>query len=266
MNIGVIDTSATMGRSWLHRVSPRSKLAAFALVLSAVVVSFNMLVLAAIVLVLSAAVFSADLNPKLAFGLAAYPAIFALIFAFASSPDVGTSITIVLKAVAAALAAVIVALTTPYPQIFAPLQRVVPSVVGDALLMTYRSTFLVLEKFSDLLRAVRLRSGLPAGHRVRAAGGTARALGGLLLYAIDLSQRDYDIMRVRGYEGRLRARLPKSARPSVDAALLVAAAFMLALSVLWRVNWQTLNPYSWLPLVPALLLFATAILFRWRSS
>ena len=266
MNIGVIDTSATLGRSWLHRASPRSKLVAFALVLAAVVVSFNVLVLAAIALVLAAAVFSANLNPKLAFGLAAYPAIFAVIFAFASAPDVATALTIVLKAVSAALAAVIVALTTPYPQIFAPIQRVVPSVVGDALLMTYRSMFLILEKFSDLLRAVRLRSGFSAGNRTRAVAGTARALGGLLLYSVDLAQRDYDIMRVRGYEGRLRVRLPKSVRPAMDAALVVAAFALLAMSVLWRVNWQVLNPYSWLPLVPAMLLFASAMLVRWRSS
>jgi len=266
MDIGVIDTAATQGRSWLHVISPKSKLVAFALVLAAVVVSFNVLVLAAIALVLASGVLSAGLRPRLAFGLAAYPVIFALIFAFASAPGPSTALAIILKAGAAALAAVLIALTTPYPQIFAPVQRVVPSVVGDALLMTYRSTFLLLGKFSDLIRAVRLRSGVPKGHPARTAADTTRALGGLLLYSIDLAQRDYDVMRVRGYERRLRARLPRSSNPVLDALLIAITALTLMVSALWRINAATLNPYSWLPLIPALLLFLAAVTVRWRSS
>lgn len=266
MNIGSIDTSATQGTSWLHGVSPRSKLLAFSLALAAIVVSFNLLVLAALVLVLAATVISARLKPSLAFGLAAYPAFFAIIFAFASAPGVTAALTIVTKAVGAALAAVVLVLTTPYPQVFAPVQRVTPSLVGDSLLMTYRSTFLLLEKFSDLLRAVRLRSGVLTGHPGRAAADTTRALGGLLLYSLDLAQRDYDIMRVRGYEGRLRARMPRSTRPALDVALIAVASTMLVLSALWRVEWRVLNPYSWLPLVPAALFLLIALIARWRSS
>jgi hypothetical protein len=160
VNIGVIDTSATLGTSWLHRCSPVSKLVAFALVLAGVVVTWNLFVVLALLAALSAAVVSARLKARLAFGLAAYPALFALIFALASAPGLMTGAVIVFKAVTAALAAVTIVLTTPYPQVFAPLQRVVPVVVGDALLMTYRSVFLLLEKFSNLLRAMRLRAGL----------------------------------------------------------------------------------------------------------
>jgi energy-coupling factor transporter transmembrane protein EcfT len=166
----------------------------------------------------------------------------------------------VLKAVAAGLAAVTVVLTTPYPQIFAPVQRVVPGIVGDALLMTYRTMFLLLGKFGDLVRAVRLRSGLRGTHPVRMARATTTALGSLLLYGLDLAQRDYDVMRLRGYSGRMRVHLPRSHNRVADAYVVAAGAAALATSVAWRLAWVALNPYSWLaPVAAAALLAATAV-------
>lgn len=266
MHIGAVDRSATMGDSWLHHSSPIAKLVAFAVVLGAVIVSWNLLVLLGIVVSLVAALSSARVKPALAYTLAAYPAFFAAVFALASAPDILTGIVIVLKATAAGMAAVTLVLTTPYPQIFAPVQRVVPGIVGDALLMTYRSTFLLLDKFANLMTAVRLRSGVQAGHPVRAAKATTQALGGLLLYSFDLSQRDYDIMRVRGYQDRLRVALPKSTAPVRDALLVGAATLMLATSVVWRLGAASLNPYSWLVPIPALAALAAALLTSWRKS
>lgn len=265
MNIGVIDTSATLGTSWLHRCSPISKLVAFASVLAAIVVTWNLFVVLTVVAALTCAVVSARLKPALAFGLAAYPALFAFVFALASASDALTGSVIVLKAVAAALAAVTVVLTTPYPQVFSPLQRVVPGVVGDALLMTYRSLFLVIEKFSNLLRAMRLRAGIVGHAPLRSAAGTTRALGGLLLYSLDLSQRDYDVMRLRGYERRLRTELPRSTNPITDVVLLSACTLILAVSILWRIGWRNLNPYSWLPLAVACTALGITLAFRWRT-
>lgn len=266
MDIGSIDASATSGRSWLHRTSPKAKLVAFALVLSAAIVSWNLLVLSGLLVLLAAAVMSARVRPQLAYGLAAYPAVFAAVFAFASAPDLLTGAVIVLKAAVAGLGAVTVVVTTPYPQIFAPLQRVLPRIVGDALLMTYRSTFLLLEKFSNLLTAVKLRSGLRAGHPVRAARATTQALGGLLLYSFDLSQRDYDIMRLRGYQDRLRVQLPESASPTRDGAMIAGALAALAVSILWRTGAGTLNPYSWLVLIPPVVALLAAALTSRRTT
>jgi len=266
VDIGRIDESATRGTSWLHRVSPVSKLVAFALVLAAAIASWNVLVVGSLTLALAAVGASARLRAGLILPLVGYPAAFAAIFAFSAATSWLDGTTIVLKAVTAALGAIIVILTTPYPYVFAPIQRVLPTIVGDALLMTYRSLFLLLEKFANLLTAARLRAGLRGRHPVRSARMTTRALGGLLIYSFDLSQRSYDIMRMRGYEGRLRVTLPKSTSPRADAALMTGASLLLATSVLWRVEWEALNPYSWvLPVLPALGLGA-ALLMRGRSA
>ena len=265
MHIGAIDESATLGTSWLHRASPLAKLTCFVMLLAATMVSWNFLIIGSVTLVLAAAVRSSRVRPRLAFGLAAYPGIFALVFAIASAGDAMIGMVIIMKAFTAGLAAVTIVLTTPYPQIFAPIQKVVPTIVGDSLLMTYRSTFLLLEKLSNLLRAVKLRAGLDARRPVRAGRATAQALGGLLLYSFDLSQRDFDVMRVRGYQDRLVATIPSGESAARDAAMVIASLTMLAGSVLWRIEAAALNPFSWIVPVLPLVLFVIALLTPHRS-
>ena len=266
MRIAVVDESATLGTSPLHQTSPIAKLAAFACVLVAVVANANVLIISGIALTLVAVVVAWRLPGKSIAAFAAYPAFFALIFALSTASGPLAGALVVAKAVTAALAAIVLIFTTPYPQVFAPLQRVMPGVVGDAMLMTYRSLFLLLEKFQHLRIAVRLRSGLSRRKLIRSARATTSALGGLLLYAFDLSQRDYDIMRLRGYEGRLRAKLPKSTRPRRDAAIVAAALVILALAVSFRVLWFALNPFSWIVPVVGATVLLVAVLYRWRSS
>lgn len=265
MDITAIDRSAIGADSRLHRASAGAKLVALALVLLGAIASWNVLVLASLAIVLAAALAAARLDMRLAFGLAGYPALFAAVFAFASAPSVATGAVIVLKAVVAALAAVTVVLSTPYPQVFAQVQRIMPGLAGDALLMTYRTFFLLAERFGDMLRAVRLRSGTPRGRMafVRSARTVSSALGSLALYAIELAERDYDVLYVRGYQGNLRA-APRRERCLADDVLVIVCALALAATaVIWRLGWSTLNPFSWLPLAAALVILAAAVL--WRS-
>lgn len=263
MDIRVVDTSAVMGASPAHRAAPWAKLAGFGLVLAAVVFSTNVLVVAGMALALAAAVPAWRLPGRAVFSLAAYPGIFAALFALAAAPDILTGSLFVAKAVTAALAALLLVFTTPYPQVFAPLQVLVPSVVGDAMLMTYRSLFLLADKFGHLLTAIRLRSGLAKGHPVRAARATASALGGLLLYSIDLSQREYDVLRVRGYGRRLRVQLPRG-DTAAGGWLLAAAIALFGVSLAVRLAWVALNPYSWTVPLAALALLVIVALYRWR--
>lgn len=265
MRVSVVDESATTGDSPLHRASPIAKLVAFVCVLAAVVLNNNVLVIVGVALVLASAVVAWRLPGRSIAAFAAYPAFFAAVFALAAAPDLLTGTTLVAKAVTAALAAIVLVFTTPYPQVFAPLQRLVPSIVGDAMLMTYRSLFLLLDRFNELLTAVRLRSGLSAHEPVRAVRATTSALGGLLLYSFDLSQRDYDVMRLRGYEGRLRARLPRSTSPVRDGAIVAAAALLLVVATAFRLWWFVLNPVSWIVPAAGVLVLAVAAAYRWRS-
>lgn len=262
MDVRSIDLSSTTGTTGLHGASSITKLLAFACVLAAVVVQQNLFVVLACALLLIATVIGFRLPWRAIFALAAYPGLFALVFAFAAAPDPITGALFVTRAVAAALAAVILVFVTPYPQIFAPLQSVLPEVVGDALLMTYRSLFLLADKFERLRRAVRLRSGLSHGHPLRAAKATAGAMGSLVLYAFDLSQREYDLMRLRGYQGRMRTTLPPARSRTFDAALLAGAGAVLITAAVFRISGAALTPYSWL--LPAAAGTAVLLTIAWR--
>lgn len=262
MRIADVDLIATSGRSPLHRAAPPAKLWAFACVLAAVLVNNNALVLAGIAAALAAVVVATRLPGRPLAMLAAYPAFFAAVFAATTSAGPLDAAVVVAKAVTSALAALVIVFSTPYPQMLAPVQRLVPRVLSDALLLTYRSLFLLVEKLEHLVRAARLRAGLAAGRPVASARSAMLALGGLLLYSLDLSQRTYDVMRVRGYEGRLRVATRSSRSPVLDVAVMGAGMGFLVVAVVFRFAWATLNPVSWLATAAGLTALLAASLGR----
>jgi len=263
MDVTAVDRSAVSGDTLLHRAAPASKLVATGLLLGAVMTVGDPLVAAGVALSLTGAAAAVRLPLRQMLPLALYPALFALIFAFAATPGPVTGALVVLKAVTAALAVVTLMFSTPYPQVFAPIQRVTPQVVGDALLMTYRSLFILAEKFADLTRAVRLRAGLSARQPVRSAQATVRALGGLLLYSLDLSQREYDILYLRGYEGGLRVSPQLSADRTADTAAILYAALVLAVVLVFRLT-PALSGYSWLVTIAGAVDLLTGLLIGRR--
>lgn len=266
MDIGVVDASATLGRSALHKATPGAKLLAFALLLSAVISTTNVLVLGGITLALVGAVLGNRLPARPMLALAAYPGFFAVVFAWAANAGLLGGSLIVVKAVTAALSAVILMFTTPYPQVFAPVQRWLPPVIGDALLITYRSLFLMLETFSHTLRAAKLRAGFVGRQPLRSAGLVSRSLGSVLLYSIDLSQRTYDIMHLRGYEKRLVVSPQQSVSRALDVSVVLCAAAVAGIALLWRLEWRALNPYSWLPTTAGLLILGVGLLLSFRRD
>ena len=262
MDIARVDASATRGTSALHLAVPGAKLAAFALVLAGVVVSANVLVIGGIAMTLVAVIVALRLPWRPMLLLALYPGIFGAIYAFAAATDALSGALIILRAITAALVAVLLMFTTPYPQVFAPIQRVLPAVIGDALLMTYRSLFLLLEKFGHTLTAVKLRAGFVGANPIRSAAKITRSLGGVLLYSIDLSQRTHDVMYLRGYDGRLAVTPQPSVSARLDLGVVVAGAFIGVVAVAWRIWWPALNPYAWLPPLGAAILLAGALVWR----
>ena len=266
MDVTAVDSAAVLGTSRLHVASAAAKVVAFTLVLATVIVTTDVLVLLSALLLLVALAAGMGMPLRHMLPLAAYPAVFAAVFAFASAPSVLSAILIVGKAVTAALGGVILMFSTPYPQVFAIVQRFVPGIVGDALLMTYRSLFLLAEKLANLSTAVKLRSGISGRQPVRAFRATTRALGGLLLYSLDLSQREYDVLRLRGYERRLRVRTMPAADVAMDRALVVGAAGLLSISITVRWAATSVGAYSWLLATLCLFTLVITAIARRRKS
>lgn len=265
MDVAAVDRSAVSGSTPLHRAAPTTKLLASAILLAAVITTDDPFLTAAIAFSLTGAAAALRLPLKDMLPLALYPALFAVIFALAAAAGPVTGALVVLRAVTAALVAVTLMFTTPYPQVFAPIQRITPSVVGDALLMTYRCLFILGEKLGNLVRAVRLRAGLSGRQPLRAAKATAQALGGLVLYSLDLAQRQYDVLYLRGYQGRFRARKRESADRKADVATLGYATLVIAVVLAFR--WlHGLHGYSWIATAAAMVGMAAGLTGGRRRS
>jgi len=233
LDIAAIDHWANNRTSPLHRASALGKGLAVALVIAAVVVAWSPFLLLAIFFVLLAGVFVSGLPVRSLVGLAAYPTIFAALFALSRWDGTwATPALVLLKSLTAAQAMVLLIATTPYPDVFAPLGRLLPRLVADGLFITYRSLFLLLEELGHVLTALRLRGALRRDRPIASGANVARSLGMLLIRAIDLSERLYDVLRLRGYRGRIVPTGRWHAVSRSDALPLAVGAFAFAVSAL----------------------------------
>ncbi len=236
MDIGTIDYWANSGRSPLHRASALSKLVASGLLVAAVVTTNDIFALLSIFLTMGAALALARIPWLQAMALALYPGFFALLFALSQWNGflLGPAL-IIGKAVTAASVMVVLITTTPYPHLFAALRHLLPSLVADAFFLTYRSLFLLLELLGNLLTALRLRGGISRGHYLGNIRPLAFGLGLLLVRAVALSERMYQVLRLRGYSGRLAA--GDSWRRFADTDVLPVGVGVLILSAVLLLRW-----------------------------
>ena len=233
MDIAALDRWAVQGTSRIHRASPLGKLAATLLFIACVAVARDVLTLVTLYMALAALVVVARLPLRRTLTIAAYPAIFAALFAFSQwNGQWAAPVVIVLKAMNAGLAMVLLIGSTPYPQLFAIIGRTLPRVVADALLMTYRSFFLLLEAMDHLITALRLRGGLLRGRPMRTIRNLSVALGVLLVRSFDLGQRLYETLMLRGYTGRFPAGGNwKRLTPAYDSLPVIVGMILLAVAI-----------------------------------
>lgn len=231
-----IDLYAGAGTTLWHRASALSKLVLAVLLVGVAVFAPSLRVLA----VLHAAAWLLALTSRapatLVVAAAAYPLLIVGIFVVASwDGSWETPLRLVLRPLTASLTAVWLVATTPYPDLFAPLSRVLPRGAGDGLFVTYRAVFDLIARMERLWRALRMRGGIavPAGRRLELAG---QGLGTLVLYGFERSQRLYATMRLRGHSGRICGCRHYAEWSRSD---LVVAAVGIAVAVAAVAWWRT---------------------------
>lgn len=270
MDIAAIDYWANNRTSPLHRASALGKGVTVALVIAAVAVAWSPFLLLSIYLTLLAGVFLTRLPARALVALAAYPTLFAALFALSRWDGTWTTpAVILLKSLTAAQAMVLLISTTPYPDVFSALGRLLPRLVADGLLITYRSLFVLLEELDHMLTALRLRGGLRRNRPIESGSNVARSLGMILIRAVDLAERLYDVLRVRGYRGRIATTGRWRAVSRWDALPLTIGVISFAVSgvaVVRPLMWQAASGY--VLVASALTLLAVLSLTRpaWRRS
>jgi len=203
-DVALVDTWAASGRSPFHRASALSKMAFLAAILFAVVTVQDPVALGAValLLVLCLAVARVPVGPALL--LALYPLLFSSLFVLSRWDGTWqTPATLVLRALDGSLAAVLLVATTPYPDLFAPIARVTPRLLGDGLFLTYRAFFGLLHRAERTWTALRLRGGLSGRGLPKDLRHAGDGLGQLVLHSYDRSRRLYEVMQIRGHSGRV---------------------------------------------------------------
>jgi len=153
--------------------------------------------------------------------------------------------SIALKSWISVQAAIVLAASTPFPDLMVAMRAVrIPRLLVAVFGLTWRYLFVLADEALRLMRARAARSGLsesstgkPGGSlawRARVTGGMA---GNLFLRAFERSDRIYMAMVSRGYDGEVRALpLPPLGMPQwlLLSAGLILMGILLALGVLLR--------------------------------
>ena len=215
-----IDLIASAGRTPWHRASALAKLLlAAGLVLLAVFAPTLRL--------------TSRLPALLTLAAAGYPLAFSLLFVIARWDGTWrTPLTLVARPLTTSLAAVWLVGSTPYPDLFAPLARLLPRGVADGLFLTYRALFQLLARIERLWRALRLRGGAsgPLRRRLTVAG---EGIGTLVLHGFERSQRLYAAMQLRGHNGRVCGCRHYAEWAREDALVALAALAAAAATAAW---------------------------------
>jgi len=201
--LGRVDLAASSGKTVWHRASALSKLLLAALVLALVVFTGSLRLLVTLHLLAWGLAVSSRLSGRVILSALLYPLVFGALFALASWDGSWASpLRLLLRPTTACLTAVWLVATTPYPDLFAPLSRVLPGHVADGLFITYRALFELIGRAERLMRASRLRGGVTGRLRNRLAA-SGQALGVLVIHSFDRSERMYATMLLRGHSGRI---------------------------------------------------------------
>jgi len=205
IQLSYLDYSAIEGKSFLHRLSPALKIIGMLLVLFVIVTVRNLPGLFLLYVILLTLFFVARVPARI-FSLTLYPLIFAILFIFLSGFQFFFILLIFLKVLCGSTGVVLLLASTPYPSVFSVLGRVLPSSFVMALFLTYRSIFILLTVLEETEHALYLRGGVQWKHPWRSLINISNAFGHLIIKGIDASEKMYESMVLRGFEGKIHYR------------------------------------------------------------
>lgn len=206
MKLKHLDYFSTHGNSLLHGASTLSKGLMVVLLITVIIVSPSLPFLTIIFLTISLLFLVSRLPLGYFFHFLFYPFLFALIFSLGGLGGDLSPPVIVLKAVNAAFILLLFLATTPYYKIFSLLSLFLPGILVDILFISYRSFFLLGNQWENLFKALKLRGGLQRGKSLSSLKNLSWALGVNLLNSLEVNNRFYQVLLLRGSTRGLKER------------------------------------------------------------
>ncbi|NPV74985.1 MAG: cobalt ECF transporter T component CbiQ [Anaerolineae bacterium] len=160
-----------------------------------------------------------------------------------SAPGVNRFLAIGAKMWLCIQAAALLTATTPMRQLLAAVDALrAPKVLTAAAALMWRYLFVISEEAVRLMRARSSRSALLSegqgggsiAWRAKVTGGMA---GSLFLRSLERSERIYNAMQSRGYDGKIRT-LPSTQAEECAPLTLVIGGFLFACLLLLGTLWQ----------------------------
>ncbi|MDP2656052.1 MAG: energy-coupling factor transporter transmembrane component T, partial [bacterium] len=122
--------------------------------------------------------------------------------------------------------------TTPYPALFRALGFIITPLLSSIMMLTYRSFFLLINIFTESYAIVRLRGGFAITRPIASIRNLAHIVSHTLLRAIELSEVQYEAMRLRGFSGKMYYTPRHKALPKATFALLCFVTVLGAIIII----------------------------------
>ena len=229
-----VDLWASGGRSVWHRASALSKMLFVAVTLGVVLCAHSLGFVAAVYAGLCLLVILSGVPLGAAVMLGLYPVLFSGVYLLSRWDGTWTlPALLLLRSLASSLLAVLLVSTTPYPDLFAPIARVTPRLVGDGLFLTYRAFFLLVDRAERMWAASKLRGGLSGRGVPKDLRLAGEGLGILVIQSYDRANRMYSVMQLRGHSGRVCGCRHWAEFGPADLVPVVCAAVLLAAGLVW---------------------------------
>lgn len=151
-------------------------------------------------------------------------------------------VSILIKSWISVQAAILLVAITPFPDLLWALRALhVPSTLVAIVSFAYRYLFVLSDEALRLMQARAARSAVVDGRR---SGGsllwrgkvTGRMVGGLMLRSMERSERIYNAMLARGYQGQMRVLTRPHMRRQDYLALLLSISFFMIIVLLSRIT------------------------------
>ncbi len=156
-----------------------------------------------------------------------------------TQPGLVRFVSIALKSWLSVQMAIVLASTTPFPDLLAAMRSLrIPRLLVAVIGLMWRYLFVLVDEVLRLMRAREARSGWPEVAERRVGGSlawrakvTGGMAGNLMLRSFDRSERIYAAMASRGYDGEVRG-LPRPPVPPLAWMVLAVGLLFLALILL----------------------------------
>jgi cobalt/nickel transport system permease protein len=234
MKLSFVDRNAALGSSFLHNAQAESKMVAALFLLITVLAAGRLELLAFLMVGLATLLLFTGTRMAEQAVFLLYPLFFGGIFGGVLLGYRGAALALVLlRACAAVFVLLLLITTTPYIRLFAVLGRFLPVVLVDIMFLTYRSFFIITGQIQDTITAVRLKGGYDLRSLAQSIKNAARILGFTLLTSLEMNEKNYRILLLRGYEGGIMPVRERFTWGHQDILPVACSSIFLVLAVLW---------------------------------